>query len=140
MSTAPAPAREGRAPYPEAVRRLIEGLCNFDVDQAATGLSEDVRLSVSEAACAHGKPRVRNALIRALGLVYSIQCEPAVVWMRRDVAILEMDMNCERVDRAVVSFPVTVVLRFKEHLISDIRLLTYEPAVRNSFGGLRAGL
>ena len=129
-----------RAPFPEAARQLIEGLCNFDVDQVASGLSDDVRLSVSDAAYANGKPQVRNALIRALGLVYSIQCEPAVVWVKRDVAILEMDVNCERVDRAMVSFPVTVVLRFKEYLISDIRLLTYEPAVRNSFGGVRAGL
>jgi hypothetical protein len=44
------------------------------------------------------------------------------------------------VDRAMVSFPVTVVLRFKDDLISDIRLLTYEPAVRNSFACLRMGI
>jgi SnoaL-like domain len=135
-------ARAGveRAPFPEAARKLIEGLCNFDVDQVASGLSDDVRLSVSDAAYANGKPRVRNALIRALGLVYSIRCEPAVVWVKRDVAILEMDVACERVDRAMVSFPVTVVLRFKDELISDIRLLTYEPAVRNSLACLRTGI
>jgi hypothetical protein len=136
----PATAYASGASYPEAARQLIEGLCNFDIDQVASGLSDDVRLTVSGAACANGKSRVRTALIRALGLIYSIQCEPAVVWMRRDVAILEMDVNCERVDRAQVAFPVTLVLRFKERLISDIRLLTYEPAVRNSFAGLRTGL
>ena len=128
------------AVLPDAVRRMIDGVCDFNVYQVTGGLSDDVRLSVSSAAWAHGKARVRHALVRALGLVYSIQCQPAVVWVKRDVAILEMDVNCERVDRAVVSFPVTVVLRFKERLISDIQLLTYEPAVRNSFGGLRAWL
>ncbi len=122
-------ANPASRPVPDAAQRFINLLCDFDVDGATAGLSEDAQLSISNHAYAIGRTRVRSALVRALGSAYSIRCEPAVVWMKRNIAIIEADIDCERVDRARVAFPVTVVLRFRDHLISDIRLLTYEPAV-----------
>ena len=126
-----------RAAVPDAARRFIDRLCDFDVDEAAEGLCEDALLTIGGQSYAAGKTRVRSALVRALSLVYSIRCEPAVVWIRRNVAIIEADVDCERVDRARVAFPLTVTLRFRNHLISDIRLLTYEPAVTGWFAASR---
>lgn len=125
------------AAIPQAARRLIDGLCSFDVDEAAAGLCEDARLSLSSGACAVGKARVRGALVRALGSVYSIRCEPAAVWIKRNVAIIEADVSCERTDRARISFPLTLVLRFRDQMIAEIRLLTYEPAMAGNFRTLR---
>lgn len=123
---------------PDADRRFIERLCDFDVDGAAEGLSEDVRLTIGGQCHAVGKMRVRAAMVRALGSVYSVRCEPAVAWINRNVAIIEADVKCERLDRAMVAFPLTVVIRFRDHVISDIRLLTYEPALTGWFPALRS--
>lgn len=67
MSTAPVSARTQSSSYPDAARRLIDGLCNFDVDEVTSALNDDVRLSLSGAPHAQGRSRVRAALIRALG-------------------------------------------------------------------------
>ena len=122
---------------PETARRFIDALCNFDVELAASLLCDDSRLSLSTAPCALGKSKVRSAMIRALGAVYWIRCEPAAVWMRRNIAIIEADIECERTDRARVSFPATMILRFRGGLIWDIRVLTYAPVMIGSFPGLQ---
>jgi hypothetical protein len=124
---------------PEAAQGFMDAVCNFDIEQVSAELCDDVRLSFGEELYAIGKLRVRNVFIRALGSIYSIHCEPAVVWMKRNVAIVEADVRCERLDRALVEFPLTVVLRFRDHRIAEIRLLTYEPALTGSLGVLRAG-
>lgn len=121
---------------PEAARRFIDGVCNFDVDEVAAGLCENARLKVSNNTYATGRSGIRNAFIRALGSVYGIRCEPAVVWGEQEIAIIEADVECERLDRARVAFPLTLVLRFRDSLISDIGLLTYAPAIMGSLGCL----
>lgn len=120
---------------PEAARSLLRGLSNYDVEEVAAGLSEDARLTVSSRACLIGKSRVRRALLRALGSILSVHLEPVAVWMRRNLAIIEADVDCERCDRAHVRFPATLVLYFEDGLISEIRLSTYEPALVGNFAG-----
>lgn len=123
-------------PIPDAARQFIDGICNFDIDQVAAGLADDARLSVTSEPYATGRTGVRSALVRVLGSVYSIRCEPAAVWVRPDIAIIEADVECERLDRSRLAFPLTVVLRFRDDLIAEIRLLTYAPALIGSLGSL----
>jgi hypothetical protein len=130
-------ANASPALLPDVAQRFIDGMCNFDVDQAVSLLCEDSRLSISSTQCAVGRVRVRQALVRALAAVYWVRCHTAAVWMRRDVTIIEADVDCERIDRARVAFPLTLILRFRGDLISDIRVWTYEPAVAGNFPMLR---
>lgn len=120
---------------PEAVNGFIDGVCDFDIDRVSMELGEDVQLSIGGRLCAAGKARVRHALIRAMGSVYSIECVPAAVWVERNVAVIEADVLCLRLDGAQVGFPV--VLRFRDQLIFEIRVLTYEPAAGSNFRVLR---
>ena len=123
-------------PLPEAARRLIDGMCGFDIDKVVGVLCDTARLSAGSETYA-GKPGVRKAVVQALGWFCSIRCEPAVVWMNRNVAVIEADIECERLDRAHIAFPLTMVLRFRDHLISEIRLVTYAPAFVGSLRSLR---
>ncbi len=118
---------------PQAAQRFLDGLCHFDIDEITSTLCQNACLSLSNGACVIGKPGIRTALVRAMGSIHSFGCVPAVVWKKRDVAIIEADVSCQRVDGARVEFPLTMILRFRDGLIMDIRLLTYEPAVSSNF-------
>ncbi len=120
---------------PDAARRLLLGLTNYDADEATAGLSDGARLTVSTRGSVVGKSRVRRALWRALGSLYSIRLAPVAVWSERNLSIIEADIDCERHDRAHVAFPATLVLCFEDDLISEIRLSTYEPALAGNFNG-----
>lgn len=82
---------------------------------------------------AAGKAKIRKELMRAIAALNSIHCEPVVVWIKDNVSVIEADVICERLDGSRAAFPVTLILRFRDHLISDIRLFTYEPAVPGNF-------
>ncbi len=125
---------------PAAARKLFDGLWNADVEEVSAGLCDDALLTLSSRNYATGKPRVRRLLVRAFGAVYSIRCKPVVVWAQRSLAIIDADVDCERWDRVHVTFPATVVLRFRDELISEIRLSTYEPALMGNLGGFTGPL
>lgn len=119
---------------PEAARRLFAGLCNYDVDEVSEGLCDDARLNLPSRNAVVGRSMVRRTLARILGFVHSIRLDPVVVWAERNLAVIEADVNCERLDSTRVIFPVTVVLCFRDGLISEIRFWTYEPAGAGLFG------
>ena len=115
--------------------RFLNSLCSLDADRVNEQLSEDARLSIRRRLLAAGKPKIIKALKRGISSLNWLHYEPAVVWMKDNVSVVEADVSCERLDGSRVSFPVTLILYFRDHLISDIRLFTYEPAVLGSFLG-----
>ena len=122
-----------QAPVPDPARRFLNSLSSLDVDQVTSLLCEDARLSTRRGILAAGKVRIRRELMRAIAALNSIHCEPVVVWIKDNVSVIEADVICERLDGSRAAFPVTLILRFRDHLISDIRLFTYEPAVPGNF-------
>ena len=118
---------------PDPAQRFLNSLSSLDVEQVTGMLCEDARLSTRRGIYAAGKARIRKELMRAISALTSIHCEPAVVWVKDDVSVIEADVICERVDGSRAAFPVTLILRFRDRLISDIRLFMYEPAVIGNF-------
>ena len=120
-------------PAPDPAQQFLNSLSSLDVDQVTGLLCEDARLSTRRGIYAAGKAKIRKELMRGLSALTSIHCEPAVVWAKDDVSVIEADVVCERMDGSRAAFPVTLILRFRDRLISDIRLFTYEPAVIGNF-------
>jgi|SRR5579872_3221528 len=118
---------------PDPARRLLSSLSSLDVDEVAELLSDDARLSTRHGVIARGKSRIRKELMRAVSPLLSVHCEPAVVWAKDNVSVIEADVRCERLDGSCAAFPVTLILRFRDRLISEIRLFTYEPSVIGNF-------
>ncbi len=113
--------------------RFLESLCNLDADEVSGQLCDDARLSIRSALFAAGKPRIKKALKRGISSLNSVRCEPAAVWMKDNITVIEADVTCERLDGSSTLFPVTLILRFRNQLIEDIRLYTYEPAALSNF-------
>src|SRR5258706_13113536 len=120
-------------PVPDPAQRFLNSLSSLDVDQVTGLLCEDVRLATRRGIYAEGKARIRKELMRGISVLASIHCEPAVVWVKDDVSVIEADVICERTDGSRAAFRVTLILRFRDRLVSDIRLFTYEPAVIGNF-------
>ena len=117
----------------EPATRFLDSLCSLDADQVNEQLSEDARLTIRSGLLASGKPRIIKILKRCISSLNSVHYEPAAVWIKGNVSVIEADVSCERLDGSRTAFPVTLILCFRNHLISDIRLFTYEPAVLGSF-------
>lgn len=117
----------------EPATRFLNSLCSLDADQVADQLSEDARLSIRSSVLAAGRSKIVKALKRGISSLNSFHCEPAMIWARDAVSVVEADVICERLDGSRAAFPVTLILCFRDHLISDIRLFTYEPAVIGLF-------
>ena len=47
--------------------------------------------------------------------------------------LIELDVRCQRMDGLQISFPLTVVLRSEDRLISEIRVFTYEKGMVGNF-------
>lgn len=117
----------------EPATRFLDSLCSLDADQVNDQLSEDARLSIDSRLFAYGRPRIMKTLKRGISSLSSLHYEPAVIWMKGDVSVIEADVSCERLDGSRAAFPVTLILCFRDRLVSQIRLFTYEPAVPSSF-------
>ncbi len=113
--------------------RFLESLSNLDAEEVSGQLCDDARLSIRSGLFAAGKPRIKKALKRGISSLNSIRCVPAAVWMKDNVGVIEADVTCERLDGSSTLFPVTLILRFRNQLIEDIRLYTYEPAALSNF-------
>ncbi len=122
-----------RVPVPDPAQRFLNTLSSLDADRVTELLCEDARLSTRRGLYAAGRAKIRRELMRWISSLDSIHCEPAVVYVKDDVSVIEADVTCERTDGSRAVFPVTLILRFRGHLISDIRLFTYEPAVIGNF-------
>ena len=122
---------------PDAAGRFLQGVCSLDIDLAASGLSAEARLSAGAGPLAIGKARIRRLLILATSRLESIRFDPAVVWFHRNLAIVEADLCCQRCDHARLDFPVTLTLYFRDNLIFDIHVHTYEAAVISVLGAMR---
>lgn len=120
-------------PLQDPVQDFLNTLSTLDVDRIADLLSHDVRLSTRKGLYAAGKAKIRRELMRWTATLESICCEPAVVYAKQEVNVIEADVICERLDGSRAAFPITLILRFRDRLISDIRLFTYEPAVIGNF-------
>src|SRR5258708_7707446 len=122
-----------RAPVPDPTQRFLNTLSSLDADRGTELLCEDARLSTRRGLYATGRAEIRRALMRWISSLDSIHCEPAVIYVKDDVSVIEADVTCERTDGSQAAFPATLILRFRDHLISDIRLFTYEPAMIGNF-------
>jgi hypothetical protein len=129
------PVRECRE---YAAHRLATSLCDLDANEFANALSEDVRVYVGRERVSVGKRTVRMQLICAFTQIASVQLQTCAVWTSRAVAVIELNVKCERMDAVQFMFPLTAVLRFRDDLVSDIRLFTYEAGMIGKF--LRAQL
>lgn len=117
----------------EPATRFLDSLCSLDADQVNDQLSDDARLSIRSRVFAAGKPKIIKALKRGISSLNSLHYKPAAMWIQGNVSVIDADVSCERLDGSCAAFPVTLILCFRDHLISDIRLFTYEPAVLGSF-------
>jgi hypothetical protein len=117
----------------DPINRFIRSLCSLDADVVVEQLCDDARLWLASNLYASGRARIRKALIRALSSLTVLQCEPAVVWTKDCIGVVEADITCERSDDSRAAFPLTVVLYFRGSLISDIRLSTYDSGLVASF-------
>src|SRR3982074_1402137 len=82
----------------DPISRFIRSLCSLDADLVVEQLCEDARLWLASDLYATGRTRIRKALIRALSSLTILQCEPAVVWTKDSIGVIEADINCERSD------------------------------------------
>lgn len=121
------------APAADPALQFVDALCSLDADEAAAFLCEDAQLSIARGVLACGKARINKAFKRAIALLNQVQCRPAAVWFQGGVGIIEADVSCERLDGSRALFPITLVLFFRDHLVVDIRLFTYEPACARAF-------
>lgn len=115
----------------EAAAHFLHSLCSLDADVVARLLSEDARLSNRGCVLAVGRSRIARMLERAIASLSSLDCDPAAIWARGSVSVVEADVSCELLDGSRAAFPVTLILCFRDRLVSEIRLFTYEPAVPN---------
>ena len=115
----------------EPAARFLDSLCTLDADEVTGQLSEDARLSMRGGVFAAGRAKIARVLKGLIGSLSSLHCEPAVIWARGDVSVVDADVSCELLDGSRATFPVTLILRFRDHLVSEIRLFTYEPALPN---------
>ncbi len=113
----------------QPAERFLTSLCSLDAGEVTDQLSEDARLSFGKSLIAAGKPKLVKALKRGFAALHSLRCVPAMIWAQGNVSVVEADVSCERLDGSWSTFPVTVILCFRDDLISDIRLFTYEPAL-----------
>ena len=111
----------------ETSRRLLDSVCAQDVELAIAQLSSDARLESRGTALIEGKPGIRRMLIRTLSLLESIRFVPAAIWAKGNVAIVEADVSCERLDGASMHFPLTLVLALRGSQVAVVRAFTYEP-------------
>ena len=96
-------------------------------------LCPDATLCINKDLCAAGKPKLRKALVRVMSGLTRLVCEPALIWAKGTVGVIEADIVCDRMDGARTAFPVTAVLCLRGRLIAQVHLFTYEPEVRTSF-------
>jgi hypothetical protein len=114
---------------PDAVRRVIDGVCGFDVELAMSAFSGPASLSEGRQRIAAGRTQVRQCLLRMFARIDSIDFDFAAVWVRQEVVVLEADVRITRGDHAYVQLPVTVVFCLLDELVSEIQLWTYVAAV-----------
>ncbi len=117
----------------DAVTRFLDSLSSLDADQVLEQFAYDARVSTRGGLYAAGKTRIRKMLKRCISSILSFHCQPAAVWSRDGVSVIEVDVTCERLDGALAIFPVTLILRFHDRLISEVRFFTYEPASVGNF-------
>jgi hypothetical protein len=117
----------------DSATRFLDAVCSLDAERVTGQLCEDARLSISRDVFACGKPSISKALKRSICSLNAVRYNPAALWIRDNVSIIDADVTCERLDGGQTVFPLTVILIFRNQLISDIRVFTYEPAVIRSF-------
>lgn len=120
-------------PDGESATRFLDSLCSLDADKVADQISEDARLSIHSRVMAAGRSKIVKALKRGISSLNSLEYKLAMIWAKGAVSVVEVDVSCERMDGSRASFPVTLILYFRDHMISDIHLYTYEPAVSSLF-------
>ena len=113
--------------------RFLSSLCSLDAEELARQFCEDARVSASGALLAAGKPAICKTLKRAICSLAALDCEPAFVWNRDAVSVVEANLTCERFDGSRAAFPITLILRFRNELIADARLFAYQPALIGNF-------
>lgn len=118
---------------PHPATRFLSSLCSLDAEELAGQFCDDARVSAAGGLLAAGKPAICRTLKRAISSLAALDCEPAVVWNRNAVSVVEADLMCERFDGARAAFPVTLILRFRNELIADARLFAYQPALIGNF-------
>jgi len=116
-----------------AATRFLDAVCSLDAEQVTGHLCEDARLSISRDVFACGKPTISKALKRSICSLNAVRYQPAASWIRDNVSIIDADVTCERLDGSHTVFPLTLILVFRNQLISDIRVFTYQPAMIRSF-------
>lgn len=112
---------------------FLDAVCSLDAERVAGQLCDDVRLSISRDVFACGKPTISKALKRSICSLNAVRYQPAALWVRDNVSILDADVTFERLDGSHTVFPLTLILVFRNQLVSDIRVFTYQPAVIRSF-------
>lgn len=118
---------------PNPATRFLSSLCSLDADELARQFCDDARVSTSGGLLASGKPAIRKTLKRAISALAALDCEPAFVWNRDTVTVVEADLTCERFDGSRTAFPVTLILRFRDERIAEARLFAYQPALIGNF-------
>src|SRR5579884_4037727 len=113
--------------------RLVTGfltsLCSLDAHLALSHFTVDAGISLGSTIIAAGTAKILKLLKRSMASYVSVHVQPAMIWTRYSVSVVEADVTCDLLDGSRATFPVTAILCFRDDLISDIRLFTYEPAV-----------
>src|SRR5271166_2748137 len=102
----------------DIVTRFLDSVCSLEVDRVMGQLGRDVELFITNDIRAVGRPKIRKALLRAMSSLNTLACNPALVWTKDSVCVIEADIVCERMDGSQAAFPLTVVLCLRDLLIS----------------------
>lgn len=113
----------------QAVTRFLYSLCSLDTDQMIDQFTRDARVTIGDSVLAAGTSQIMKLLKRSMASLVFLHVTPAMIWTRGNVSVIEADVNCELLDGSRASLPATLILCFRDKMISDVRLFTYEPAV-----------
>jgi ketosteroid isomerase-like protein len=106
----------------ERIRDVFAALDNKDLTELATHVSEDIRMTMSNADPIEGKPSFVQRAEAFVGSLASIRHEITSLWTVDDVVIAELWVHYGRLDGQQLTLPCCNVFRVRDGLVTDYRV------------------
>lgn len=107
----------------EWVREYFATVDKLNVDNIIANFVEDGRFRFGNAEPAVGKEAIRDALVEFFSAISAMHHENVGLWLGDNSAVFEAEVTYTRQDGKTVTLPCASILRFRDNLIYDFRMV-----------------
>lgn len=121
----PVPIRKEPETLQARARRCFDALDGLDADSLASFFAADAIVRLPALPPISGRAAIRTTLLEFLLEVEELQHEPVQLWTAGNISVFEADATLALANRAVLTFPITYIIRWKDGLIAETSVNVY---------------